>query len=232
MPNQHNYGFRWVRHISGSETPQIITAPIASGYSPNTGVDGAGGTAVNLNIGDPVQYIDGGTVRLVQPGQATTSLVLDDCTFGVVVGFPRVKIFGAVRPNGFLTGGTTYSGGIDGPEATLVSIIPVHNSIFEIDISATAPGSSFDTMAEYMAAVAKGAHFTYSVLTAGIGQPKANPILSTTFDSTTGVRQLRVLGVSKLGDTQDYASGSVRMQVMFHQVQLGPTSPATMDIET
>lgn len=230
MPNQHNYGFRWYRSLSGADTPQVFTVPIASTYAPNTGVDGSGGTAVNLNIGDPVQFIDGGTVRLVQPGQATTTAVLDDNTFGVVVGFARVKISGAVRPNGFYPSGTVYTGGIGGQEATLVSVIPVKNNIFEIDAGA-APGTSFDDQSEWLGAVGKGAHFTYSVLTSGIGQPKANPLISTTFDSTTGVRQLRVVGVSKLGDTQDYAAANVRLQVIFNAVQLTAAGVAS-DIET
>lgn len=231
MANQHNYGFRWFRSLSGNDTPQIFTVPIASGYAPNTGVDGAGGTACNLNVGDPVQFIDGGTVRLVQPGQATTSAVLDDATFGVVVGFARVKISGAVRPSGFYTSGTTYSGGIGGAESTLVSVIPVKDNIFEIDAGA-APGTSFDDQGEWMGAVGKGAHFTYSVLTSGIGQPKANPLISTTFDSTTGIRQLRVVGVSKLGEAQDYTSANVRLQVVFNAVQLSGYTPQTADIET
>ena len=231
MANQHNYGFRFFRSLSGSDTPQILTVPIASAYAPNTGVDGAGGTACNLNIGDPVQFIDGGTVRLVQPGQATTSAVLDDATFGVVVGFARVKIAGACRPSSFYTSGTTYTGGITGAEATLVSVIPVKDNIFEIDTGA-APGTSFDTADEYAAAVGKGAHFTYSVLTSGNGQPKANPLVSTTFDSTTGIRQLRVIGLSKLGDTQDFTSANVRLQVIFNAVQLAGYTPQTADIET
>lgn len=231
MPNQHNYGFRFFRSLSGTDTPQIFTLPIASAYQPNTGADGSGGTNCNLNIGDPVQFIDGGTVRLVQPGAATTTAVLDDATFGIVVGFPRVKISGAVRPNGFYPGGTTYTGGITGQEATLVSVIPVKDNIFEIDAGA-APGTSFDTQNEWAAAVAKGCHFTYSVLTAGIGQPKANPLVVTTFDSTTGIRQLRVIGLSKLNDTQDYTAASVRLQVMFNAVQLAGYTPQTADIET
>jgi hypothetical protein len=231
MPNQHNYGFRFFRSLSGSDTPQIFTLPIASGYAPNTGVDGAGGTAVNLNVGDPVQLIDGGTLRLVQPGQATTTAVLDDATFGVVVGFARVFVNGGIRPNSYYPSGTTYTGGIGGQNATLVSVIPVKDNIFEIDAGA-APGTSFDDQSEWAGAVGKGAHFTYSVLTSGIGQPKANPLISTTFDSTTGVRQLRVVGLSKLGDTQDYTAANVRLQVMFNAVQLSGYTPQTADIET
>jgi hypothetical protein len=233
MANNHVYGFRFFRSLSGSDTPQHFTLPIASGYAPNTGADGSGGTSVNLNIGDPVQFIDGGTVRLVQPGQATTTAVLDDATFGIVVNFPRVKIDGAVRPNSFLTSGTTYTGGIDGQEATLVTVVPVAGNIFEIDCGA-APGASFDTAAEWAAAVGKQAHFTYSVLSSGVrGAPKANPVLDmSSINSTTGIRQLRIVGMSKLGDVQDFDGASVRMQVMFNAVQLSGYTPQTADIET
>lgn len=232
MANQHVYGFRFFRSISGSDTPQIFTYPIQSAYAPNTGADGAGGTAVNLNIGDPVQILDDGTVRLVQPGAATTTAVLDDATFGIVAGFPRVKIDGAVRPNSFYPTGTTYSGGIAGSEATLCSVIPVQGNIFEVDCGA-APGSSLDTAAEWAAAVGAQVHFTYSVLTTGRGQPKANPLLDmSSINSTTGIRQLRITGLSKLGDAQDYDGAAVRMQVMFNAVQMSGYTPQTADIET
>lgn len=232
MANQHNYGFRWFRSIHGGDTPQCFTLPIASGYAPNTGADGSGGTAVNLNIGDPVQILDDGTVRLVQPGAATTAAVLDDATFGIVAGFPRVKSNGAVKPESFYTSGTTYSGGIAGAEATLCTIIPVLGNIFEVDCGA-APGTSFDTAAEWAGAVGAQVHFTYSVLTAGRGQPKANPLLDmSSINSTTGIRQLRIVGMSKLGDTQEFDGASVRMQVMFNAVQLSGYTPQTADIET
>ena len=63
MANTHRYGFRFARSFDGNETPQTITKPIASAYAPNTGADGAGGTACNLNIGDPVQLLNDGTVK-------------------------------------------------------------------------------------------------------------------------------------------------------------------------
>ena len=232
MPNNHIYGFRWFRSIGGADTPQHFTLPIASAYAPNTGADGAGGTACNLNIGDPVQLIDDGTLRLVQPGAATTTAVLDDATFGIVVNFARVKIDGAVRPNSFYPSGTTYLGGITGAEATLVTVVPVKDNIFEVDCGA-APGATLDTQDEWAAAVGAGAHFTYAPVTVGRGAPRANPVLNmATIDSTTGIRQLRILGLSKLGDTQDYAAAAVRMQVMFIAAQLSGHAPQTADIET
>jgi hypothetical protein len=227
MANQHRYGFHYVGTISGGDCPEPITFPLSSALAPNTGAAGASGTEVNLNIGDPVQLAnysapstaEAGTLWLSQPGQGTSSLLLEDQTFGVVVGFPRVKIAGACRPNAFYTNGTTYSGGIGGPEATLCKVIPVANCIFEVDVL-TAPGTSFDTMAEYMALAGQQAHFLYSVLTSGGGQPKANPGVNMSTVSATAGRQLSILGVSRLGDAQDYTSAFVRLRVKFNSVQL------------
>jgi hypothetical protein len=136
MANTHRYGFRFVRSISGCATPEILTLPIADDYAPVTIV--GGGTGVNLNIGDPVNFAEDGTVRLVQQGQASDGSDTDDYAFGVILGFPRVIVGGYPRPGGFYTSGTSYTGGIGGDTAPLVSIIPVAGNIFEID-SAAAP---------------------------------------------------------------------------------------------
>lgn len=227
MPNPHLYGFRFQRSLSGSETPQILTRPIASAYAPNTGVDGAGGTAVNLNIGDPVQLLADGTVRLTPPGQGTVQLLEND-SLGVVVGFPRLMIGGAPRPNGFYVSGTTYTGD---DQQTLCAFIPVRDNIFEIDTSA-AGGASLDTKAEWQSVVGGEAHIIYSVLTSGAGQPKANPLVNpAAFSEAAAVfLQLRIVDLGKRFDTYDPALLNVPLQVMFNQQQLLPATVA--DLET
>lgn len=222
MPNPHIYGFRFHRSFSGADTPQIFTYPIASAYAPNTGDDGAGGTACNLNIGDPVQLLNDGTVRLAQPGQATGGTDIDDRVFGIVAGFPRVRISGAQRPNGFLTSGTTYTGD---DQQTLVSIIPVHDNIFEID-TATAGGASLDSKSEWQGTIGGVAQFSYTVLTSGIGAPKANPMLVNAGISHAAdvVDQLRIVGLGKRFDTLDPTLANVTLQVIFNMQQIFPTS--------
>lgn len=222
MANPHKYGFRFVRSFSGSETPQIFTYPIASAYQPNTGADGAGGTDCNLNIGDPVQLLNDGTVRLVQPGQAADGTDIDDRVFGVVAGFPRVMIGGAPRPNGFYTGATTYTGD---DQQTLCSVIPAAGNIFEIDTDA-AGGSSFDSKSEWQGAIGSTANFVYSVLTAGIGEPKANPMLdiSDLSEAANEVNQLRVVGLGKSFDSYDPTLTNVPLQVIFNMQQIFPTA--------
>jgi hypothetical protein len=222
MANPHKYGFRFVRTLSGAGVPEPMTRPIASGYAPDTGADGAGGTACNLNIGDPVQMLNNGTMRLVQPGQAADGTDIDDRVMGVVTGFPRVMFSGAPRPSGHYPSGTTYSGD---DQQTLVSFIPAAGNVFEVCCDA-AGGSSLDTKAEWQAVVGSTANFVYSVLTAGAGQPKANPMLDTSdiSEAANEVNQLRIIGLCRDFDTLDPTLTDVRVEVIFNETQFFPTA--------
>lgn len=219
MANTHRYGIRYVRSISGSETPQIFTFPIATAYAPVT-IIGAG-TSVNLNIGDPVRLFEDGSLGLVQAGQDVSGANADsdDYAFGVIVGFPRVLVGGAPRPGSFYTTGTTYTGGISSDNAPLVSVIPVEGNIFEID-SAAAPSPA--TLAGAMALVGMTATMTYSVLTAGMGQPRANPLIDLSTAAAGGANQLQlqIVGLGKAAYTQDFTSANVTFQVMWGAKQL------------
>lgn len=219
MANNHRYGFRFVRSISGNDTPQILTYPIATAYAPTT-VVGAG-TSVNLNIGDPVKLLEDGTLGLVQAAQDVSGANADsdDYALGVIVGFPRVIVGGYPRPGSFYTTGTTYTGGISSDSAPLVSVIPVEGNLFELD-AAAAPSPA--TLAGAMAYVGMTAAMTYSVLTAGNGQPKANPLLDLSTAAAGGANQLQlqILGLGKAAYTQDFTSAHVSFQVMWGAKQL------------
>lgn len=227
MANPHRYGFRFVRSMGGSDTPQIITLPIASGYQPGT-ING-GGTNVNLNIGDPVRLVEDGTVQLTQTAQDVSGQNddSDDFCFGIVAGFPRVVVGGSPRPGSFYTGGTTYTGGIGGDNAPLVSIIPAAGNIFEIDMDA-AP--TVTTLSGALANVGAVATMAYSVLTTGNGQPKANPLLSKSSIAFAGANQLQLLivGLGKAGYTYDHTLANVPYQVMWNTLQLAiPSAEVT-----
>lgn len=226
MANPHRYGFRFVRSMSGNDTPQIFTFPIATAYQPATIV--GGGTSVNLNIGDPVKLLEDGTVQLVQTAQDVSgaSADSDDYAFGIVAGFPRVLVGGSPRPGSFYTGGTAYTGGIGSDNAPLVSVIPVNGNIFEIDAD-TAP--TVATLNGALALVGGVGTMVYSVLTAGMGQPKANPLLdvSTVVSGGTDQLQLLVVGLGKSAYTCDFTSANVPFQVMWQNQQLLPTADAT-----
>lgn len=216
MANTHRYGFRFVRSISGNDTPQTFTFPIASGYQPNPAFGTSDGSNCNLNIGDPVALAADGTLKLTQAGADTTTTNTDpaDYAYGVIVGFPRVIVGGFPRPGSFYTGGTTYSGGIGGDSAPLATIIPVAGNIFEVDANAVV-GAGTKTAA--LGVVGNTATIAYSVLTTGNGQPKANPRLSVASLIATGLiqQQLLIVGLGKAGDAMDFASSDVTFQVMF-----------------
>jgi hypothetical protein len=226
MANAHRYGFRYMRSIGGADTPQIFTFPIATAYAPVT-VFGAG-TAVNLNIGDPVRLLEDGTVALVQIAQDVSgaSADSDDYAWGIIAGFPRVFVGGAPRPGSFYASGTAYTGGISSDNAPLVAVIPVHNNIFEVDssVALTTP-----TQAGAMALVGGVGAMTYTVLTTGTGQPKANPLLVVTGVVSGGTDQLplQVVGLGKSAFACDFTSAFVPFQVMFQNQQLLPVPDAT-----
>lgn len=223
MANTHRYGIRFVRSISGNDTPQIFTFPIVSGYAPVTVV--GGGTGVNLNIGDPVKLTEAGTIMLTQTGQddAGANTDSDDFVFGVIAGFPRVIVGGYPRPGGFYTSGTTYTGGIGGDNAPLVAVIPAAGNIFEIDANAVVGAGTKNAC---MAVVGQTARIAYSVLTAGNGQPKANPLLNVADLTAGGANQLQlvVTGLGKAGDAMDFAATHVTFQVMFSALELAQQS--------
>ena len=215
MANTHIYGFRWKRSIYGGDTPQTITVPVPSGQAFTTG------TACNLNIGDPIRLVETtGAVELVTAGNADTTDDVAERTTGVVVGFPQMLIGGGVRPNAFLPTATVYGTAMSPTNLqTLVTFIPCLGNIFEIDCSA-APGSTFDTLAEWQTLVTQTLDFTYSVLGAATVNPKANPLalFSSRSVATAAFRQLRVLGVGSLGNAIDYTASNVTLTVEFNQI--------------
>jgi hypothetical protein len=227
MPNNHRYGFRFVRSLSGASTPQIITLPIATAYQPAT-IVGAG-TNVNLNIGDPVRLVEDGTVQLTQTAQDVSGQDddSDDFCYGIVCGFPRIIVGGFPRPGSFYTGGTTYTGGIGSDSAPLVSIIPAAGNIFEIDSSAVVGAGTKNAA---MALVGGVGTMVYSVLTSGNGQPKANPLLdaASVVKASANQLQLQVVGLGKFGDAMDFAATNLTFQVMWNCLQMSiPTAEMT-----
>lgn len=219
MANTHRYGFRFVRNLWGGDTPEPETLPLASGYQPNTGTPN---TNVNLNIGDPVSKLESGAVQLCTPGSgdATTT----ERVYGIVVGFPRVLINGAVRPNAYYPGGTVYGSGLSPYNLqTLVKVIPVVGREWEIDTSA-AGGSSLDTYEEWQAAVGGVATFKYTPINTTTVNPKANPLLdeTTITDAEASSLQLRIQGIGRIDDLQDFSLANVSLRVVFNAVQESP----------
>lgn len=219
MANTHRYGFRFLRNLWGGDTPEPETGPIASGYQPNTGTPN---TNVNLNIGDPVTKLETGSFQLAAPGSGAATTT--ERVYGIVAGFPRVLINGAVRPNAYYPGGTVYGTGLAPYNLqTLVKVIPVLGREWEIDTSA-AGGTSFDTYEEWQAAVGAVAVFKYTPINTTTANPKANPLLDETSitDADASTLQLRIQGIGRIDDLQDFSLANVCLRVVFNTTQESP----------
>src|SRR3972149_7279759 len=223
MANTHRYGFRFLRHLGGGDVPEVEVHPIASGYQPNTGTPN---TDVNLNIGDPVTKLETGAVQLctIGSGDATTT----ERVYGIVVGFPQVLISGAIRPNAFYPGGTVYGSGL-APYTlqTKVAVIPVVGREFEVDTQ-LAGGASLNTHEERQAAVGSVATFVYSPINTTSSNPKANPLIDepSLTNATASSLQLRVNGIGRIDDKQDFTLANVALRVVFNAVQESPIRTA------
>ena len=218
MANTHRYGFRYLRELwGGGDTPTVEVLPIASGYQPNNGA-----VSVNLNIGDPVTKLETGAIELAQPGSGAATTT--ERVYGIVVGFPRVLIGGGVRPNAFYPGGTVYGSGLAPYNLqTLCAVIPVVGREWEICTSA-AGGGSLDSYEEWQAAVGAVATFVYSAINTTSSNPKANPMLlaSSLSDADANTLQLRVQGIGRIDDMQDFSLADVCVRVVFNAVQESP----------
>ena len=225
MANAHRYGFRFLKNRWGGDTPEPQTHFISSGYAANVGANGTGGTAVALNIGDPVQLVEtatntagAGSVRLCPAGTGDTDTGTQR-VYGIVVGFPQMLVNGRKQPNAvYPVGGVTYSGDVN---KTLVSVLPVEGIVWEIDTASTS--ASFDTIGEFEAIVGQNCNFDYSSqLTVG-SNVKANPQATLSFTAVAAtIRQLRVIGIGRLSDAIDFTSAQVPLQVVFNTVQASP----------
>ncbi len=226
MANTHRYGFRFLKNRWGGDTPEVETHFISSGYAANIGANGTGSTAVALNIGDPVQFVEtstntalAGSIRLCPAGTGDTDTGAQR-VYGIVVGFPQMLVNGAKRPNAvYPVGGVTYTADVN---KTLVSVIPVEGCVWEVDVGTTS--ASFDSIGEFDAITYNTCNFDYSSpLTVSTSNVKANPLATLSFTAVAAtIRQLRVVGVGRLNDNIDFASAFVPLRVLFNTVQTSP----------
>lgn len=220
MANFTRYGFRLVRQLWGGDTPEPETCFIASGYQPNTGTPN---TNVNLNIGDPVTKLETGAIQLAAPGSGAATTT--ERVYGIVAGFDAVLINGAVRPNAYYPGGTVYgSGFVPYTLATKARVIPVAGREWAI-YTAAAGGSSLDSYEEWLAAIGATCNFKYTPINTTTVNPRANPLLdeTTLTDAVASdAFQLRVQGIGRSGDTQDFTLAGVELRVVFNAVQESP----------
>lgn len=203
--NVHRYGVRFYKSGTGSGIPSPDEYVIASSYTANVG-----GADVDMNIGDPVELLADGTVRLAADGAVDPGQFL-----GVIVGFSNVKdpVFtGTGRPSSFLTRGTTWATKATQSRAL---VIPFSNHIWEMDVSAN--GTSSDTETEYLATIGNAFPLTYSADTTNADRPKANPLLDFTTVTNTASDHFMVWGISKTMFNVDFTGNFVKMLVKLNE---------------
>lgn len=196
--NTARYGFRW--HKGNQNTcPKGMEFPVADAYQAKADDTT---TNVDLNIGDPVKLVAGGTVALAN----TTDVV-----FGIIVGIARVysSTLGVVAPINRVPGATTGGGLLD--RQTRVLVVPAKAGVWEIDADDAVTAT---TEAAYRALVNKNVEHTCVADTTNANLPKANPKIDISATATTAGLGWRIVGVSKTADNRDFSGANVKMLVM------------------
>ena len=204
--NSREYGFRWVRGELGQTTMPVQRLRIASGYQP-----AAGGTNVDLHVGDPVQIAATGTATISIGSEGTQSLI-----YGICVGFgPRYD--GAVmQPTNKYTGGTTYSTLLE--RQSYVWVVPVAGQIFEIDCDDNVTAT---TEAGYYAFIGENTDMVLTADTTNASDPKATPQLDISLHNTTAL-QWRIVDIAPRVN-QDFSGNYVKLRVQINgKVQQAP----------
>lgn len=204
--NNHSYGFRWVRSISGKPQPDVVRVPIASGLAPT-----AGGTGVGLHVGDPIQVLSTGYGTLAVGSEGTQTFI-----FGVIHSFEPVFDGSVMQPtNKFISGSGVYSTNFS--RQSFMNVIPVVDQIFEIDCD---ENTTATTYAAYLAFFGENTDHVLVADTTNASDPKADPKLDISLHNTTAL-QWRILDVSRKV-YQDYSGTNVSLQVTCNKVQQAP----------
>lgn len=195
--NTHLYGFRYHSNQNGVSCPQPLKMRVASGYQA-----APGGVNVDLNVGDPVKYVNDGTVALAAAGNAV---------FGVIVGIGPTNYSGS----GFaytksLPGGTTSSSA----RPIYVHVLPVAGLNFEVDAD---DNTTATTEAAYVAFIGENCDHTINQVS---GSTLAEPKLDIS-DHQTTTAQWRIVDVTREPGI-DFSGTNVRLIVTCNEVQQAP----------
>lgn len=205
--NTYKYGFRWVGSFDGKSEPKPIPRPVASGlaYTPN------GGSACDINVGDPVIQLNTGYVTIADGSEGSGGALK---TYGIVMGFGRVFDGALMQPvNKLVNGGGVY--GTNYERQTFVHVVPAANNIWEIDVD---DNTTFTTYATYLAAIGENADH---ILVLG-SEPKVQPRLDISTHATTNTLQWRIVGISQTQENQDYSGTGVKLYVTPNLTQQAP----------
>lgn len=205
--NAHEYGFRWVRHEFGSDNPPIQRIRLASAYQP-----AAGGTNVDLHVGDPVQIASTGTATICVGDEGTQSQI-----YGICVGFSPEYDGTVMQPrNKHIGGSGAYSTNLE--RQNFVLVIPVVGQMFEIDMF---DNTTATTEAAYYAFIGENADMKLTADTTNANDPKADPTLDIATHATTSTLQWRIWDISPRVN-HDFTGKNVKLRVVCNKVQQAP----------
>ena len=196
--NVHKYGFRFHRSLTGRDNPDPLEYTVADAYQ---ATKDAGGTNVDLNIGDPVKLVNDGTVALAN----TTDLV-----YGIIVGVRQVydSALGALKPFDRVPGGSTGGGLYE--RKTRVMVQPAKGVIWEIDANSAAQS----TEAAYETYIHNNVEHVCPGDTNVSGRPKADPMIDIANAATTAGLGWRIVGISKSRENRDFSTNYVKFLVV------------------
>ncbi len=209
--NQHFYGFRWHSSIAGHPMPKPKQIGVASGYQ--AAINGGGN--VDLNIGDPIKQVAGGTAELAAGSEAAAGAA--EAVWGILVAVRPYSRVGnsptQLQPSDVLPGGTTYTNLADRSE---IEVVPAAGSYWSIDCNNV---GAVDTEEEFLALIGKNADH---VLTDS-GQNKADPYLNLNAGAPiAGTAQWRIEDIDRNVKNQDFAGANVSMVVTINETQQAP----------
>lgn len=199
--NTHKYGFRWVGSLDGGCCPKPLEFLVATAYQAQVSA-----SDVNLNIGDPVELVNDGTIALATGGGAPSIL------YGVIVGFSNVKVGLPLkgRKYSFLPGGTTWT---TEENASKALVIPFGRNIWEVDCD---DKTTATTLTAYRNLIGENVELEYVRDASNPDNPRANPMVDiSTHVATT--QDFRIVGVSKTALNQDYAGLYVKLLVTVNE---------------
>lgn len=204
--NAREYGFRWVKSSMGHVSPPVQKLRLASAYQP-----AAGGTSVDLHVGDPVQVLSTGTGGIAVGSEGTQSVI-----YGICAGFSPEYDGTVMQPrNKHIGGSGAYSTNLE--RQNYVIVIPVVGQIFEIDCD---DASTATTEAAYYALIGENTDMILAADVTNANDPKATPQLDISLHNTTAL-QWRIEDLAPRVNT-DYSGNYVKVRVSCNKPQQAP----------